>query len=224
MKVYAKQVAPEYQKSPLLLFNEWPEDMAICGNSDFNSHCPEVFTRVYKALQDGELNEALSNLESGAGYYSEFYKNATEAINNLLYPEKASYSTRDIHTIKMLVAEYSTCRSCDENRILCEALSVVTGQRWECSTIRGCCQSDWQEVFYIADNWSREALSTFETEYFNTGSEWIIHDGDNLPESPEDIEGYAIYCYSWDEDDIAQEIANYAGCSPEDVELWSFYG
>lgn len=224
MKVYAKQVPPEYQESPLFLFNDWPEDMAICGNRDFDSHCPEVFTRVYKALQDGELCEALSDLESGAGYYSEFYKNATEAINDLLYPEKEAYSTRDIHTIKMLVAKYSTCRSCDENRVLCEALSVVTGKKWEYSTIRGCCQSDWQEVFYIADNWSQEALSTFETEYFNTGTEWIVHDGDSLPESPEDINGYFVYCTSWNEDGIANEIADSAGGRPEDVKLWAFDG
>jgi hypothetical protein len=188
MKVYAKQVPPEYQESPLFLFNDWPEDMAICGNRDFDSHCPEVFTRVYKALQDGELCEALSDLESGAGYYSEFYKNATEAINDLLYPEKAAYSTRDIHTIKTVVAEYSTCRSCDENRVLCEA------------------------------------LSTFETEYFNTGTEWLVHDGDSLPESPEDINGYFVYCTSWNEDGIANEIADSAGGRPEDVKLWAFDG
>lgn len=161
MKVYAKQVPPEYQESPLFLFNDWPEDLAICGNRDFDSHCPEVFTRVYKALQDGEL---------------------------------------------------------------CEALSVVTGKKWEYSTIRGCCQSDWQEVFYIADNWGREALSTFETEYFNTGTEWIVHDGDSLPESPEDINGYFVYCTSRNEDGIANEIADSAGGRPEDVKLWAFDG
>lgn len=125
MKVYAKQVPPEYQESPLFLFNDWPEDMAICGNRDFDSHCPEVFTRVYKALQDGEL-----------------------------------------------------C----------------------------------------------EALSTFEAEYFNTGTEWIVHDGDSLPESPEDINGYFVYCTSWNEDGIANEIADSAGGRPEDVKLWAFDG
>lgn len=42
MKIYAKQVPPEYQESPLFLGDEFfPDDIAVCGNRDYMEHCPE---------------------------------------------------------------------------------------------------------------------------------------------------------------------------------------
>ena len=88
-------------------------------------------------------------------------------------PDKPKYSTRDIHALKELVRAYTEAASREENNILCKVLSIVTGRKWDWKIIRGYCQSDWNEVFYPVDDWSREALSAFETMYFNTGSEWI---------------------------------------------------
>lgn len=221
MKVYAKQVPPEYQESPLFLGDDFfPDDIAVCGNCDYTEHCPEVFERVYNVLSAGELAEVLEDRNG----WKDWYKNITEAITEYLPPEKAKYSTKDIGKLKKLVLQYAECSSREEYSILCAVLSVVTGQEWSCKIIRGCCQSDWNYIYYPVANWSRDALSTFETEYFNTGTEWIVHDGDSLPESPEDINGYSIYCHSWNEDGIAKEIADSAGGRPEDVRLWAFDG
>lgn len=221
MKVYAKQVPPEYQESPLFLGDDlFPDDIAVCGNRDYTEHCPEVFERVYTVLSAGELAEVLEDRNG----WKDWYKNITEAITEYLPPEKAKYSTKDIGKLKKLVLQYAECSSREEDSILCAVLSVVTGQEWSCKIIRGCCQSDWNYIYYPVANWSREDLSTFETEYFNTGTEWIVHDGDSLPESPEDINGYSIYCHSWNKDSIAKEIADSAGGRPEDVKLWAFDG
>ena len=67
----------------------------------------------------------------------------------------------------------------------------------------------------------REALAAFEVEYFNTGSEWIVHEGEFDPEQhgPEDIEGYSIYCTSYK---VQEEIAAYEGVKPEEVKLFEF--
>jgi hypothetical protein len=59
-------------------------------------------------------------------------------------------------------------------------------------------------------------------DYFNTGTEWIIHDEETPPESPEDINGYSLYCYSWNDTGLREEIANTAGCKPEEVKLFKF--
>ena len=57
MKIYAKQVPPEYQESPLFLGDEFfPDDIAVCGNRDYMEHCPEVFERVYTVLSAGEFD------------------------------------------------------------------------------------------------------------------------------------------------------------------------
>lgn len=91
--IYCKQVEPEYQESRL--FDDdgmGPEYICVTGNRDYISRTSPLFDRVYGALQTGELCEALGDLKSG-GFYSDWYKNATEAINDLLEPEKPRYST-----------------------------------------------------------------------------------------------------------------------------------
>jgi hypothetical protein len=105
-----------------------------------------------------------------------------------------------------------------ENKILCRVLELVTGQEWAAGTIRGCCQSDWQEIIYPAA-YGREWLSDFETEYFNTGAEWCISEND-----PESDDNYYMYTHAWSDDGIRAEIAAAAGVDPGDVILYTFTG
>lgn len=226
MKIYAKQIAPEYQESPLFFGDDFfPDDIAVCGNREYKEHLPEVFKRVWEALKEGELAEAVEDIKTG-GYYSSFYKNATQAINDLLYPEKEKYSTKDIHELKRLVVEFAQCSSRDEDSILCAILSIVTGKEWDSKQIHGCCQGEWNYIFYPVGKWSVEALNAFEVEYFNTGSEWLVDNGEFNPESdsPLNINGCSIYCTEWNDEGIKQEIADAFGGSPEDVVLYAFEG
>lgn len=223
MKVYAKQVAPEWQESPIYIDGCFPDNIAVCGNRDFNSHAPELFERVYNTLENGELAEVLEYPKE----WAEWYKNATEAITEYLPAENGKkYSTNAIHALRGLVLDYSCCACSKENEIICKVLSIVDGRQWDWQTIRGSCQGDWQEIFYPANEWSREAIKAFETEYFNEGTEWIVADDGYNPEieMQDDINGYSVYCISWNEDGIKQEIADAAGTSPENVVLYVFDG
>ena len=222
MKIFARQISPEYQESPLFLDEAFfPDNIAVCGNRDYNEHIPATFEKVREVLTAGELAEMLEDPAD----LKQWYRNATEAITDYLPPESGNrYSTKAIHELKALVSQFSTCRSLEENNILCAVLSIVTGQAWERGIIRGCCQSDWQEIFYPAAEWSKEAITTFESEYFNTGSEWIIHDEDTEPESPEEISGYSVYCASWNEDQIRKELADASGEAPENITMYAFAG
>lgn len=222
--IYCKQVEPEYQESRLFDDDSMgPEDICVIGNRDYISRTSPVFDRVYEALRAGELCEALEDVKSG-GYYSAWYKNTTEAINDLLKPEKPRYSTRDIHALKGLVKAYSECFSQEENTILCKVLSVVCGYKWDWQRITGSCQGDWNDVFYPVKDWTKEALTAFERMYFNEGSEWIIHDEKNIPEGPEDITGYSVYCTAYSEEGIKQELAEAAGVKPEEIVMYAFEG
>lgn len=101
-----------------------------------------------------------------------------------------------------------------EKRIL-RALHLVTGKRYEKRTIRGSCQSDWQDIYYPVDDYTRDMLDILETEYFNTGSEWIIDpDGDN----------FSVYAHGWNNELIRAELANAAGVTPEEITLLAFSG
>ena len=226
-KIYARQIAPEYQESPLFMGDwfDWDaEKLSVCGNGHFCEHKTELFERVEQVLNDGELAYILDGIKDGT---EEYYKTATEAITDYLPPEKCGkrYSTREIHELRELVLDYAgsyAVRDCDD--ILCAVLSIVAGERYDCRTIRGCCQSDWNTVYYAAASWTREALDNFETEYFNEGTEWIIHDEPEEPNAPEDISGYSVYCHAWNTDGIRREIAECAGVSPEDVILYEYAG
>lgn len=225
-KIYARQIAPEYQESPLFIgdyFDYDAEKLSVCGNGHFCEHKSELFERVEQALES-DLSYILDGIKDGS---TEYYKTATEAITDYLPPEKEGrrYSTKQIHELKQLVSDYAgsyAARDCDS--IICDVLTIVSGERYDCRTIRGCCQSDWNTVYYAVSAWNDEALDNFEMEYFNEGTEWIIHDELNEPKAPEDISGYSVYCHAWNTDGIRREIAECEGVSPEDVVLYEYAG
>lgn len=214
MKVYAKQVPPEYQESPLFIEGRFPDNIAVCGNRDYHSHKPELFENVQNVLEQGELAEVL-----------EYPKNLAEAITEYLPPTNGKkYSTNEILALRCLVINYSCCVCSKENEILCKVLSLVDGRFWDWKTIRGSTQSDWNEVFFPVDDWDDKILKEFEILYFNEGTEWIIHDEAEPPETPENINGYSVYCIGWDNEEIKNEIAEVTGAKPEEIKLFEFGG
>lgn len=228
--IYAMQVNPEYQESPLSNDNFDVESaypgIAVFGNRDYTDHIPENIARVMDVLNDGELADILDSFNRRLkDYNTEVYKNVSEAIVDFLQPEhKARYSTREIHNLNALVCSYGI-NSRDDDEILVSVMGIVTGKKYQLSTIRGCCQREWQSVLYPFDVYSDETIEYLEKDYFNTGSEWIIHDEDSIPENENDISGYSVYCYSWDLDGIADEIMNAAGADDSyDIVLYGCEG
>lgn len=220
-KVYARQINPMYQGyfiGDIFEYDEYFNNISTYGNDEFKSRQTKTFSRVYDALNSGDLSYYIDNINSSP------YTTVTEAINDYLYREDGKkYSCKDIHVLKELIEEYSTCRHSEENAIICAILSLVTRQDYTVTTIKGCCQGDWNEVFFPTNEYCIEDIRTFEAYYFNTGSEWIIHDEENDPESAEDINGYSMYCVADDIDDIKKEIAEAEGVNPDDVILYEYY-
>lgn len=226
--LFAKQIAPEFQESPFFMGDEMrPENIAICGNRHYVEYKPDYFERVESALVEGELAEALEGFSGvvECAYFTSFYDNATAAIMAHIPPEgRSRYSTREVHALKGLFHDYGRGRSSEDDRIFLEVLSIVTGKKWAYKDVRGTCQGDWNGLYYPVDEWSREGLDALEMEYFNTGTEWIIHDEDNTPNGPEDIQGYSIYCYGGTMEEIKEEIAEAGGVAPSEVILYRFKG
>ena len=218
MRIYAKQVPPEYQESPLFFEGSWPEKVYVFGNRRFNQHADDLEI-VRRGLEEaaGEWDA----LQIGHGWYNSWI----DVLADYLAPwdTRGEYTRAERLKWADLCAQYCEARSADENDILCDALELITGEKWANGTIRGCCQGDWQEIIYPAE-YGREWLQSFETEYFNTGTEWISHDEDYTPEDPEEISGYSVYCLGWNEDLIRAEIAEFSGARPEDITLYSFSG
>lgn len=216
-KVYARQVPPEYQTSPLFYDNEfWPDGVIVTGNRQYNSHKTPAFEAVTANIDNlADDTEDIKNNRQG------WYKSITEYLNDVFPPEhKKGYTTKDVASWKKIAAEYPNTKNREENALICRALHLITGKQYHFAIIRGCCQSDWNICYYPAE-FDSNFVSHFETEYFNTGTEWIIHDEENTPKCPEDISGHSMYCYTHDP---AEEIANETGTAPKNVVLYGFEG
>ena len=212
MKVYAKQVPPEYQQSPLYLDEWWPENVFVFGNRHFNDHSGRL-EDIKRALED------IYDVCNGWSNYSKL-------ADIIPARDDGSEYTRDERLkLARLAANYQeySYNSSDENALLCDVLELITGLEYEYATIRGCCQGDWQEIIYPAA-YGHEWVCEFETEYFNMGTEWIIHDGNADPDGPEDIDGYSIYCHGWSDEQIKAEIADTAGDPGAEVILYKHTG
>ena len=185
MKIKAYQVAPEYQESPLYLFDEVPEGLEIYGNRDYIRRTSAKFDEVLDCLEYGD--------------FGDFEFTGPKALR-----------------LEELCNEYGT-RGANNEGIIAEALSIVTGQKWEYRQISGCCQSDWNYIYYRPEEWPEEALKYFEIEYFNTGDEWRMKD-----EEGDDIG--SIYTHEWSDDEQKREIAESIGVDPDEVTLYLFDG
>ncbi len=222
MKIYAKQVQPEYQESPYYLFgpDEIYTDVIFTGNRRYKGHTIPEYDEIRAGLD--ELTNCIDT--DGNFIYGIWHENMTEAVKSLMpAPQhKARYSTRDIKAWREIASEWYI--TTNENALICRALQLVTGKEYEYTTIRGCSQGDWQEILFPVEEYDRDALSILEADYFNTGTEWIIHDESNDPEGPEEISGYSVYCYGWNVDQIRQEIADAAGAAADAVTMYEYAG
>jgi hypothetical protein len=209
MKIYAKQVPPEYQESPLFLGDEfWPENVFVFGNRDFNQHA-DTLNDLRAALEN--IVEVFDDMQRGDGWTDDL----AYAIHCELPEEyRREYSRPERLKMVELANDYCYSKSYEENPILCKVLELITGKTWDHGTIRGYCQGDWQDIIFPAE-YGREWLKHFETEYFNTGSEWIIDpDGDNV----------SVYAHSWNNEGIRAELADAVGVAPENIILQAFSG
>lgn len=185
MKIKAYQVAPEYQESPISLFDECLEGLEIYGNRDYIRRTSETFDEVLNCLDHGD--------------FSEFEFTGYKAAR-----------------LEELCNEYYT-KGANNEAIIAEALSIVTGQKWEYKQISGIYQSEWNYIYYRPEEWKEKALEYFEIEYFNTGDEWRIEDeeGDYLGNG---------YTHEWNDDEQKREIAENIGVDTDEVALYLFDG
>lgn len=215
IKIYAKQVPPEYQESPLFNGDEWPENVFVFGNRDFNDHSGRL-AEIREALEN--ITEAFDDMQHGAAWCRNGNLHAV-IWYQLPRDDGRGYSRAERLELVKLAAQYEwSGNSSSENDILCRVLELVTGTEYAAGTLRGCCQGDWQEIIYPAE-YGREWLAAFETEYFNTGTEWRINEG-----APDSDDNYYFYAHGWNDNLIRAEIADAAGTTPENITLYRFDG
>ena len=213
MKIYARQIDPEFQTSPLE-YDEWYDDIIIDGNSNFKS---------FTIPEYDNLNESFDNM------IEEWSNCSYHSIEDLLrdYEIKPADGTiwMDSELIKWReIIEDVNRYDISKKEFIRVALELITDSDWKWEFVRGSSQSDWNECLYNSKKWTRDGVDWVESAYFNTGTEWIIDDKPETPATPDDINGCSMYLMQWDYNDIRNCIAADNGVAPEDVILYAFDG
>lgn len=226
-KIYARQVSPEHQESPLSIDETFfPDDVAVTGNRQFHSHVFPEFNAVVSALDDASEEYM---------YYSAAEIDDPEDVKTLMeILEEHGISAKSGRTwTDEELKEWAEILDVDgsyisgEKDAVCAALSLVMGKAYDWKMIRGCCQGDWNYLYYPCEEWDSDAVAAFECEYFNTGEEWIVDDGDFNPETddPDDICGCSYYVHKiYRDSDIREELAEMVGCAASDLVLYRWTG
>ena len=211
-KVYARQVPWEWQESP------WDDEQlkidkaALYGNRSYGRYVFDEFEQVVKALEEMDWDDVGDDRP---------YSTEQEMLLDYVPPVgRDSYTNEEIETWKFASQMYNQNYGRNEQWGICMGLTLMLGKEYDYKTLHGSCQSDWIYFIYPTDLYDDEAVRCLETEFFNTGEEWMIHDEETVPDCPEAVNGYTMYVY----DDARKEIAAEAGVAPEDVVLWKYDG
>lgn len=198
-KICVRQVEPEMQDLSIYLDCYVDMDSIIIrGNRDFMGHTTEEYKNI---------NIVLNELE----YFLCVYRGrGLSEFCNEMFPRELPYLSEEIIRWKKLLR--NVIRNGVTKGSICDALSLVYAREYECVTIRGCCQGEWQYLYYPAE-YDDETVKEIESLYFNLGDEWIVDDY-----------GIAIATVANDDFNIKTEISEATGFEPENIELYTFAG
>ena len=228
-KIVAMQVNPEYQEGPLYCDEMFPDNVAVLGNRRMNEYIPERCEKALEVLRTGSFWGDIDNAERAE------YTDAADVLGDWLPRENGAAYNAD--ECRAFAERFLRGDLDDDVDALAALMSLLNGKPWKSRTIRGTCQSDWNEIAYPVDEWPDEALNAFECEYWNTGDEWEAFeiDADELEKIDlEDVtrdeleEACEMPCYTYTHErgneKIKIEIAAAFGSAPEDVVLLKFGG
>lgn len=228
-KIVAAQVDPEYQKGPLDCDEMFPDNVAVLGNDRMDEHIPKRCEKALEVLRNDSFWDDIDD-PCHAGY-----ADAAAVFGDWLpRGNGAAYNASECRAFaeRLLHGDLD-----DDADALAALMSLVEGKPWEPRTIRGTCQSDWNEIAFPVDEWQDEALRAFECEYWNAGDEWEVFEIDAAALEKIDLkdvtrdeleESCEMPCYTytheWGDEKIKIEIAAAFDAAPEDVVLIKFDG
>lgn len=221
------KVEPELTDStPYFDFDGW-DDFIIDGNRDFISFHTDY--KLYDLIKEYciDYDELLYAMDDPDNNSSGIYKNATEAIQDML---DFKPTTKQVHQIKEILEkpeDHSVYNYYTDDERIAELLTVCEKREWTTATIRGCCQRDYQTIFYPTDQYSKDFIEYIESLYFNTGTEVAIcgtesedEDFDDPGDYSDTYYNYYSYDASWTDEELKKHIAQDTGADPADISIY----
>ncbi|MGF7010658.1 hypothetical protein M2146_001182 [Lachnospiraceae bacterium PF1-22] len=188
-KLYAKQVPRKEQEALFPLGSIFYKNVTLIGNHDLiGQETDAYFNFVQYAADAQETIETLDNDDV------DWYESISDCLQDLFPPEhKDSYTEEEVQEWKKILQKYIVESKSmeDDYELVCKALKLITGIPYYFAKLRGKTESDWQGCYYPEG----KDPGALEINYFNMGTEWIVHEDDIIPKSPEDINGASYYCF-----------------------------
>lgn len=241
MKYYCRQIVPSDQRSPMFV-NQYgilrSEDHSINQSLMLmpQRNCHTFMSHFLKSVHDKlegvleDIGMIIEGIEKDR--LREFWVSEKEAgIRKILadhggcrmrlnddgdYVPSGDWTSEEIGRWQENRFVHGQLKGFDEK--LAYALTLITGNGWKIRQIHGCAQGDWAECLYDSTVISDEDIRTFECEYFNLGTEWLVPDKAQC--DPEDeVPMTRLYCHTSDNEEARKEIADSIGCDIFDVRL-----
>lgn len=215
--IYAKTLNPEsFDYRVYDIREDEGNEVIIDGGRDFENIDQHDYLKMVKKLISGY----------SSWDFDYYYKGSIMDFLKDYLPKKENgkkLSPKEAHNIKTSI-ECWYKDLLEEEDVICECLSIITGKIYKHTGLRGCCQGDYVEAYYPVKDGITKYLDYVEAWFFGTGTEILIYDGDLTPENADDVEdGYTIYTANWRVEDLKEEIRKYVGASDDvKVKLWLY--
>ena len=155
--------------------------------------------------------------------YDYYYKGSIKAFLSDMLPKKENGKHLSPNEVAFLKKSLDND---DEEFVICDCLTVITGKIYRHKGLRGYCQGDYVDAYYPVEDGITQYLDYVEAWYFGTGTEVVVHDEDSEPTKAEDVSGFTFYTANWKTSDIKAEVKEQCGYKRDDdnveVILWLY--
>ena len=223
MYIYAVQVDPEIQESPLdnIGFADYYdfEDIIIAGNREYYEIKNPMYEDIIEAcdLSVADELEDIKNTQAQIDYVKDIFGN------------KYDITYGQLEQIYAAFCKDRTLALYRKEDLITDLLTALSGKKYACKTIRGSVQREYQFMYYPIDDMWEETLENIEIEYFNTGYEYQIYKSEKRLFGIEEIQEEDdcpdyFYGHKYGPAEQVKEIANAYLVDPENVRILIFDG
>ena len=193
--------------------NEFFNNVIVYGNREFIDRVKQSdFSELFETIKNNfeECGDDLNNYKSSDKYTREIYKNMCDIIQDHFNVTVSPYISGIIRKILNKSGRYYN----DAQRIA-ELMTVLTPYTWRAATIRGCCQRDYNTIYYPIELYNDDDIRYFEAFYFG------MYTSVNAAYKNDAIN--FDYPYYYDRNDIIQECCNNYGVPIECARVNWYY-
>lgn len=187
------------------------DNIIVIGSRDFceinNSEYGELYDAIKKRADD--MSGEIMDINDGV---NDYYETIPEAVADMLDVE--NITGEQAAAVKNAAAAYWN-NKINFNEYAAALLTALTPHKWECDTLRGCCQGDWINILYPADVYSDTAISEYGCYFFGMYYEYNArYNGDNVT---------YFYSDNYTRDEIIKYIAADFNAAPDQIIFNSCY-